>query len=944
MSLILLGVGSTVVAGSLSESSSTNGNGGNTDVGIWYVTYNTSNHWTHFGEVANPIMYRPLIKNPDGIVGNEDDVYGTPNSYLEDEIDMHLQMLSDARIDFVLFDLTNGGLTDGVSYGYPGNQWIVQTAQKTCERIANWNKTHSWKIRYAVAIGCYDDICGIDNSKQKYYVRSDKEQATEKYRDIRGPVIEKQAQAVYETFVTNAAYGDAYYQVDNKPLLVIHNWGWDDTQAWEKYTGDKTYGNKFTVEGSSEESGTYTNPTNGVGTFQWRVAKGTQVSTKVETVMPGWGRSTTSDYPRDNGNLYDKNCNIVLNNELPRIVLITSFNDFHEQTAVMPTDTTQCDTSYEEQWNSPAMYWQKTIDFIQSIRTRNGDYQATVDAKISSIKGNKEEALLPASRLIDGKTAASGDATQLCGVTYADPASKLAWYEVTLEKPAMINRINLYLYEWEAQKRPKDLAVDVYTSQGTWVRVTELHKLDWNIKANAEGNNYRSDHNVLTLNFKDVEALAFRVTANFARVQAGNFRLVEMKAIYDPYLSPVTYTGVTNATYDIYSIPEVSNVLIKSVTANAALSDYPVSRLTDGIVDARSGIAKHSITAYDANSKLAWFESKLSSEREINQVKLFLYEWVANERPKDLAVDVCLSSGGWKRVAELHNIDWKIAPNSENTNWRSDTNEVTINFDSVEAVAFRVTANFARVESNISNFRLVEIKAYSNPYLTAADNTGVTQPESETYAIAGLPEGTAYVECFSDISPYRGSTMTAPEGLTGYLFAGWYKDEACKEAISETTSGDAAYAKFVHEKVLTIKTQITAGTTAKSKKSDLRFVTSVDSLCYRKIGFKIVCNGITKEYSSDYVYNKLTAVGASGEVLELEPWNEFSKCSRYFKACTITGIANKYFARQWTVTPFWVTEDGTRVDGRTSVVTVASGINGLYEDEDPGSGTEDNGM
>ena len=49
----------------------------------------------------------------------------------------------------------------------------------------------------------------------------------------------------------------------------------------------------------------------------------------------------------------------------------------------------------------------------------------------------------------------------------------------------------------------------------------------------------------------------------------------------------------------------------------------------------------------------------------------------------------------------------------------------------------------------------------------------------------------------------------------------------------------AAYAKFVDANLMNVKAQITAGTTADSSSTSIRFVTSVNDLMYQKVGFKI---------------------------------------------------------------------------------------------------------
>ena len=330
---------------------STNGNGGKTDVGIWYVTYNNSSMWgNNFGS-GFAIRYRAQVSdNPVS--------YGIADSSSIEQIDMHLRMFAEAKIDFIVFDLTNGGLTKEVEYGTTtdtnnGNEWIVDNAKLTCQRIANWNQNNEWKIKYAVAVGTYSAINGG---------RPD------------GMTAELQAKAVWKDFVENEEYGgDNYYHLDEKPLLIIHDWGENDLEKWEIYGGDRTYGDKFTVRNGQGGE---------VGTYGWQTRYGTIVHDEVELICAGWGNASgDSTIPRENGAYYQRNWDIILDNQLPRIVMIAAFNDFNERLAVMPADTSLCDeeNTPEEQWRdadgnlSPTMYWDMTVEGIKQVRIINGE-------------------------------------------------------------------------------------------------------------------------------------------------------------------------------------------------------------------------------------------------------------------------------------------------------------------------------------------------------------------------------------------------------------------------------------------------------------------------------------------------------------------------------------------------------------------------------------------
>lgn len=334
----------------------TNGNGGKTDVGAWFITYNTPEMWSkNFGKDIS-IQFRALLPN-----GN----YGIPTSDDVEIIDFLLEKLAQAKIDFILFDLTNGGLTNKIRYGTNHNEWIVKNALLTCERIAVFNKNHDWKLRYAVAVGCYPALRGNKYDSQGNLIKEG---------FSIGECTELQAEATYKIFIENEEIADNYYYLDGKPLLVIHDWGENlltVPQGWNNYKGLRYFGDKFTIRnGQGGEAGTY----------GWQTRYGTQIHPEVEVVCPGQNtHGSRINIPRENGNYYRKEWNTVLSNATPRIVMITSFNDYNEDTAIFPADTSKCYLGKAEQWQDcdgiekPSMYWDITCESIKKLRAINGD-------------------------------------------------------------------------------------------------------------------------------------------------------------------------------------------------------------------------------------------------------------------------------------------------------------------------------------------------------------------------------------------------------------------------------------------------------------------------------------------------------------------------------------------------------------------------------------------
>lgn len=153
---------------------------------------------------------------------------------------------------------------------------------------------------------------------------------------------------------------------------------------------------------------------------------------------------------------------------------------------------------------------------------------------------------------------------------------------------------------------------------------------------------------------------------------------------------------------------------------------------------------------------------------------------------------------------------------------------------------------------------------------------------------------------------------TAPT-KEGYLFAGWFTDEACKNPLVDGVAVDETktyYAKFVDKYAQVVKRQIRESK-SDSKKLDLRLVTTLDSLDYKEVGFivdfgddiPILTHPFTKAYKTLH-----------GADILYHP-NIFSAASKYFATLLITNIPVETLGaeRIVTVTTYWVTYDGTTV-------------------------------
>lgn len=168
-------------------------------------------------------------------------------------------------------------------------------------------------------------------------------------------------------------------------------------------------------------------------------------------------------------------------------------------------------------------------------------------------------------------------------------------------------------------------------------------------------------------------------------------------------------------------------------------------------------------------------------------------------------------------------------------------------------------------------------------FATYAEDSTTTTEEIST-----LSDGSV-VLTVQDITEYRTvgdfEAPSAPAGYEGYIFSGRYTAQTCtkKNALADTVTSEnigentLAYAKFLPKEILGVRAQVTAGTQYfdGDGKANIRFVTSVDSGNYLKVGFDCVQNGNSMHGESDTVYKKLEFINQSGKIMNYTPHNVF---------------------------------------------------------------------
>ena len=164
------------------------------------------------------------------------------------------------------------------------------------------------------------------------------------------------------------------------------------------------------------------------------------------------------------------------------------------------------------------------------------------------------------------------------------------------------------------------------------------------------------------------------------------------------------------------------------------------------------------------------------------------------------------------------------------------------------------------------------------------------------------------------------ANKTAPV-KKGYVFGGWYIEQnGEKVALKELELDDEAvaeldaYAKFVPDSVLCIKTQVSNTYEQNNKtRRSIRLLSTVDDTKYQEVGFLYALGeSAESKMPMEKVY---TAVKKSKtDTNTIEP-DIFSTVSQYFMAMDINKISETNWSNIAYARPYWITLDGTEVKG-----------------------------
>ena len=201
------------------------------------------------------------------------------------------------------------------------------------------------------------------------------------------------------------------------------------------------------------------------------------------------------------------------------------------------------------------------------------------------------------------------------------------------------------------------------------------------------------------------------------------------------------------------------------------------------------------------------------------------------------------------------------------------------------------TATIKLIDSSIKTLDTYPIKIY---------NKALKEKE--------MVEIDAATELSSETSIYTDNPILDTDGCNNKV-----RDDACMLAVKAQLSGNLLK-------------------DSNDTKGSIRFVTTIDSLNYKEVGFEyriVTEDGQTviadDKLSSNEVYKQLNYMDGEGLSTYL-PDDEFCALSQYFKAITIKDIPSAFFGATITVRPFCVKMDGTTIYGEYVSKTVNEGI------------------
>lgn len=206
------------------------------------------------------------------------------------------------------------------------------------------------------------------------------------------------------------------------------------------------------------------------------------------------------------------------------------------------------------------------------------------------------------------------------------------------------------------------------------------------------------------------------------------------------------------------------------------------------------------------------------------------------------------------------------------------------------------------------------------------------QATSETVDIV---DGILYSKDYYSIKEYYVAKKAPVK--ENYVFGGWYQrvndtykplNETKATAIANgTDTSTVAYAKFVPAYVLSVKAQNASGTSeSMTKNTSVRIITATDSKNYKKVGFEIWLGNVKPMYQDEEktpletnrVYDGIK-IGTSTTKTAAQI---FGEPANHVAVWELTDIMRDNHDKIIYVRPYWITMDGTTVQGLAKYVHI----------------------
>lgn len=216
--------------------------------------------------------------------------------------------------------------------------------------------------------------------------------------------------------------------------------------------------------------------------------------------------------------------------------------------------------------------------------------------------------------------------------------------------------------------------------------------------------------------------------------------------------------------------------------------------------------------------------------------------------------------------------------------------------------------------------------------------TGIVVYPKQADAAVEVADAVIYEEGYDFENLWDEENPKAPI-KAGYVFGGWYsaKEENAYLTKEEAAKATTAYAKFVPAQVLSVKAQNKAGTgTTVTDNTHVRIISSLDSKNYDRVGFDIwLANSVQLVKDNDYTKNAPLETDKIYDGLlvgedkqEKKAVDIFGGVSKYVSVWQLNNIDAAHWGKIIYVRPYWITKDGTKVEGLAKYVHIEDDYEG----------------